>query len=139
MNRSIFVGRLGQDSELKYTTGGSCVLSLNVAVNVGFGDRKQTIWKRCDLWGKRAEALQPHLLKGSQVCIDAEEWQDEYTDKEGMTRKTLKYTVGEISLIGGKGNSYQTDQVEPSEQRKQPAPAARNTQEEPSIEEDVPF
>ena len=40
INVFTFVGRLGQDAELRYTQGGKAVASFSCAVNVGFGENK---------------------------------------------------------------------------------------------------
>ena len=55
MSNSIsFIGRLGPDPELK-TVGDFKILELNVANNVGFGDKKVVNWMKCVLWGNRGE------------------------------------------------------------------------------------
>ena len=50
MNSCVFVGRLGRDAELK-NVNDSSLLVFNVASDVGFGDKKNTIWVECNLWG----------------------------------------------------------------------------------------
>ena len=64
MNVWIFTGRLGRDAELRTTQSGEKVLGFAVANDVGFGERKQTLWADCSLWGRRAEALAQYLTKG---------------------------------------------------------------------------
>lgn len=126
MNISIFTGHLGADPELRVTTTDKPVLNLSVGVKVGWGDNEQTIWKRCQLWGERAEKLSPHLSKGSKVCIHADEYQEEWTDKESQKRKALKYTIRQIEFADSKNAAVK--------------PAATTAKGNPDdIEEDVPF
>ncbi|GAH05816.1 unnamed protein product, partial [marine sediment metagenome] len=44
MNRCFIIGNLGADPELRFTTNGTAVANLRVAVNEKFGDRKITTW-----------------------------------------------------------------------------------------------
>ena len=62
-NNISFIGRVGNDPELKQV-GQNDILELNIANNVGFGERKSTNWFRCSIWGRRAVSLQPHMTKG---------------------------------------------------------------------------
>ena len=69
--------RIGRDCELRRTPNGDAVTNLSLAFNYGQKDQqtgnKPTMWIEGSLWGKRAEALAPYLLKGTQVSIVAEE------------------------------------------------------------------
>ena len=64
-------GRLGKDSELRQA-GQSQVLSFSVAGDTGFGERKQSHWFNCSLWGNQGAALQQYLLRGQQVTVIGE-------------------------------------------------------------------
>lgn len=56
MNNWNFTGNLGKDAEQRYTPGGDVVVQFSVAIKSGYGDKAQTTWARCSLWGKRGEA-----------------------------------------------------------------------------------
>lgn len=86
------IGRLGRDAEaVKAATEG---LSINVASDQGWGDKKRTNWVRCTLWGKRAETLRPMLTKGSRVAVHGT---IETREHEGKTY--LECKVYEIELL----------------------------------------
>jgi single-strand DNA-binding protein len=90
------VGRLGKDCRVG-TAGQTPVCNFTVAVDVGYGDKKQTLWWDCALFGKRAESKLPqYLTKGQQVAISGEPGTREY---EGKTYLTLR--VNELTLCGG--------------------------------------
>jgi len=68
-----FTGTVGRDAEVRYLPSGQAVLNVTVANNIGFGDKQQTLWIRCAVWGKRAEGqLQNYLKKGQQVFVSGE-------------------------------------------------------------------
>ena len=52
-NNISLVGRLSKDPELK-KVGDHELLELNIASDVGYGERKVTNWFKCQVWGKRA-------------------------------------------------------------------------------------
>ncbi|WP_370316317.1 single-stranded DNA-binding protein [Sagittula sp.] len=97
MNTFACTGRVVADHDGVKAVGQTQVLNFRVASDVGFGDRKSTLWLGCALWGKRAEALAPMLNKGQYVAISGELSQREY-EKDGQTRTALEVRVGEVDL-----------------------------------------
>lgn len=96
MKTVVIAGRVGKDAELRRTQGGDPVLGFSVAVDDGYGDNKRTLWFRCSVWGKRAQALDGHVTKGSAVTVAGDLSTDEY---EGKTNFTVR--VSELTLQGG--------------------------------------
>jgi len=106
MNIYSFTGRLGRDSETRFTQGGMAICSFTVAVDFGYGDNKGTNWIRCSLFGKRAEGQLPkYLVKGTQVAVSGELKVNEYDDKDGNKRTSVDVSVDKLDLIGGRGES----------------------------------
>jgi len=102
MNIYNFTGRLGRDSETKFTQGGMAICSFTVAVDYGYGDNKGTNWIRASLFGARAEGKLPqYLVKGAQVAITGELKVREYDDKDGNKRTSVEVNVDKLDLIGG--------------------------------------
>ncbi|MDQ2101769.1 single-stranded DNA-binding protein [Azospirillum isscasi] len=101
MNVWTFTGRLGADGELRSTQSGEKVLGFRVANDVGFGDRKTTQWVDCSIWGRRAEALAPHLTKGKAVVISGEVTIREFEKRDGTRGAGLSVRVNEIDFTGG--------------------------------------
>ena len=74
-NKSVFVGHLGGEPEMRYTPAGTAVTTFNVATNDQYtnekGDTiKVTTWFRCTAWSKLGEVCNQYLKKGSKVLID---------------------------------------------------------------------
>lgn len=106
MNIFTATGRLGNDAEVRYIPSGAGICSFSLAVDSGFGDRKTTLWLRCNIWGKQAEGQLPqYLLKGKQVAVSGELSEREWTGKDGEPRKSLELRVASIDLIGSRGDS----------------------------------
>jgi len=77
-----------------------------VAVKAGYGDKEETLWLDCALWGKRAEGrLTEYLKKGQQVAVTGELGTREH---EGKTYLTLR--LSDVTLIGGKGQTNSSQQ-----------------------------
>ncbi len=127
MNTITIAGNLGRDAELRHTSNGDAVLQFSVADNQGRD--KQTIWWRCSLWGKRAEALAQYLTKGQQVTVAGTVSEREWTDREGNPRKSMEVRVNEIALQGGR-------REEPSER---PAPQRAQQPVSDDLDQDIPF
>ena len=101
MNIITITGNVGKDIEIRsMANGGDPVGAFSVADSQG--KDKPTIWWHCDLWGKRATALQQYIVKGQQVTVAGNVTEREWTDKEGQTRKTMSIRVIDIALQGGK-------------------------------------
>ena len=96
---------LGRDAELRYTPAGKAVANLALAYSVGYGDSKRTQWLDGSLWGDRAEKLAPHLTKGKQVLIYADDLEVEtYTTKDsGEQRSKLKCRISQIEFTNTPG------------------------------------
>lgn len=127
LNVFTFSGNLGKDAVVRQA-GGSSVAGFSVAATSGFGDKKQTIWVDCALWGKQSEsALVDYLKKGQPVAISGELGTREY---EGKTYITCR--VNSVTLMG-KSESGSQQQAAPAQRQ---APASRTAIDDDS---DIPF
>lgn len=104
-NNISLVGRLSKDPELK-KVGDHELLELNIASDVGYGERKVTNWFKCQVWGKRATSLSNHLGKGKQVFITGEFCARPYEGKNGKGISN-EIKVSELSFVGGGGSDSQ--------------------------------
>lgn len=94
MKSITIAGNIGKDAELRRTGGGDSVLSFNVAVSEG--KDKPTVWFQCSLWGKRGEALERFLTKGTFAVASGE-----LTAREHEGKTYLGVNVREIAFKGG--------------------------------------
>jgi single-strand DNA-binding protein len=134
MNVFTFTGNLGKDCRTANTSG-TAVCNFTVAVKSGYGEKEQTLWIDCALWGKQAESKLPdYLKKGAQVAVSGEVGTREH---EGKTYLTCR--VASISLVGGKRDDVPT--AAPSAPPAQQAPRQQNTRpaEFDNFDDDIPF
>ncbi len=116
-----FTGALGRDAEVRYLPSGQAVLSANVANNVGFGDKQQTMWISVSLWGKQAESnLKDYLKKGQQVFVSGELSTREYKANDGSMKTSLELRANTIELVGSRREN--TAQSQPAYQAPQSIP-----------------
>lgn len=96
MQSITIAGRIGNDAELRTTNNGDQVCGFSVAVDTRQGREKVTNWWRVSLWGKRAEALNQYLTKGSNVTVSGEFSLGDYNGKP-----QLNIRANEVALQGG--------------------------------------
>jgi single-strand DNA-binding protein len=73
MNRTILVGRLTKDPELKFTPAGVAVATFTLAVNRPFKNQageQEADFINCVVWRKPAENVANFLKKGSLAGVD---------------------------------------------------------------------
>ncbi len=121
MNNITIAGTAGKDAEVKYLNDGTAIASFSVADSQG---KDKTVWWNCSLFGKRADALAPYILKGTKVTVSGQVTEEVWTDKNGQERKSMKVRVNDIALQSK------------SEQREAPV---QQRQEAPVDDSDVPF
>ena len=108
MNKTMLIGRLGQDPEVRYTQSGKAVATLSIATNEtwkGQDGQKQerTDWHRCVAWGKLAEIMGEYLQKGSLIFVEGRLQTRSYEDANGVKKYTTEVVVGSMEMLGGKG------------------------------------
>lgn len=94
---------LGRKPEIKQLPSGASVLVFSAANNVGFGDKQQTIWLNCQLFGQRGEKIAPYLDKGSKVWVTGEMTIREYTGKDGTAKYSVDLNLSNLDLLDKKG------------------------------------
>ena len=98
MQNITIAGRLGGDATHR-TTDNSEVTSFNMAVDYGFGEKKETYWWSVSMWGKRGAALAQHLRKGSSVTVTGE-----FSAREHEGKTYFQCRANDITLQGGKSD-----------------------------------
>jgi single-strand DNA-binding protein len=127
LNRVMLLGNLGQDPELRMTSGGQAVLKMRLATSETYLDRnkvrqERTEWHSVVVWGRRAEALSKFLTKGSRLFVEGGIRTSSYDDKDGNKRYRTEVVAQNIILAGnagGRGAPQRDDYVAPDD-----APAA---------------
>jgi len=92
-------GNVGKDAQLRTTQGGDPVLGFSIAIDNGKdknGNKRESTWVQCNVWGKRADSLSSHIVKGTKLVVSGRPGVDVY---EGKGRLTL--SVQDLTFMGG--------------------------------------
>lgn len=112
LNRVTLIGRLGQDPEIRFTTGGKHVANFALATserhkNVTSGEpEEQTEWHNIVLWDKLAEIAGQHLNKGKTVYIEGRLQTRKWQDKAGNDRYTTEIIGERLQMLGGTESAH---------------------------------
>lgn len=139
MNCWSFTGNLGNDAEQRSTPNGDAVVTFSVGVKSGFGDRATTTWARCAMFGKRGESVAPYLVKGQLVGVTGELSAREWDDKSGQKRTSIEVRVSDLTLLGKRDGSQQSESHAPRQQAAPQKPAASNGGGFGDFDDDIPF
>jgi single-strand DNA-binding protein len=92
-------GNVGKDAVLRRTQAGDPVLSFSIAVDQGkdkSGNKRDSVWVNCSIWGKRAESLEAYIKKGTKMVVAGRPGVNVY---EGNGSLTL--SVNDLTFMGG--------------------------------------
>ena len=109
VNKVILIGNLGDDPEVRYTSGGSAVANIRMATSESWKDKEsgekqeRTEWHRVVFFGRLAEIVAEYLKKGSQVYIEGALRTNKWQDKSGNDRYTTEIIANEMQMLGNKG------------------------------------
>ena len=139
---------IGRDAETRTTNTGTEVVNVAVAYNYGRKDadnKKPSQWVRVAMFGKQAEALAPHLLKGKQVSLVIRDLHiATFQKQDGSSGTKLVARVLDVEL-GARQDAAPApapaSRPAPPPQRQAPAPAPRGSTGSgfDDMDSDIPF
>ena len=103
LNRVILMGRITQDLELRTTSGGTSVLTFNIAVDRGYvkqGEERQADFITCVAWRQQADFINRYFSKGRMIAIEGNIKTGSYQNKNGETVYTTDVIVERTSFTG---------------------------------------
>lgn len=113
INQVILMGRITRDvgsdeRSFGFLPTGSAKAEIGLAVNrakkVGDKWEEEANFFNVILFGKRAEALKPYLLKGTQIVVVGHLKQDRW-EKDGKKNSRITIIADDLKLVGGRRNS----------------------------------
>lgn len=112
INKTIIIGNLCRDIELKYTATGKAIATFFIAYNDGYGEKKEVSYFDVQVWDKQAENCAQYLKKGSLVAIDGKLVQQRWTDKTtNQTRSKVIINANSVQFLDTKGDNKATSQA----------------------------
>ncbi|VDG20914.1 single-stranded DNA-binding protein [Lactobacillus sp.] [Lactiplantibacillus mudanjiangensis] len=108
INRTVLVGRLTRDPELRYTSGGAAVATFSLAVNRNFTNQngeREADFINCVIWRKAAENFANFTHKGSLVGIDGRIQTRNYENQQGQRVYVTEVVAENFSLLESRAES----------------------------------
>ena len=135
MNITTQSGNLGQNAELFKTQNGGSILNFNIPTKSGYGDNEKVVWVKCKLFGKRADALAPILLKGVKVVVSGQMTLENW-EKDGKTNAQIVILLNDIDIMSSvqKTENNQTEYKRVEEVKQEFTQAI-----EDAVNDDIPF
>jgi single-strand DNA-binding protein len=150
LNRTILMGRLVADPELKTTASGISVTSFRIAVERSYvknGEERKADFIDIVCWRQTAEFVCRYFSKGSLIAVEGQLQSRTYQAKDGTNRYVVEVVADNVSFTGERrdgSSSYSQSYSQPASQvPAQPAPSyqsgsASDFQEMP-FDDDLPF
>lgn len=98
MNSVKLTGRWSKDIDFKAFDSGKTVAKSSIAVDDGWGDKKQTHFFEVEMWGKTAEAVANFSGKGKKILIEGRLKVDQW-EKDGQKRSMVKVVAEQVEFL----------------------------------------
>lgn len=110
VNKVTLVGNLGKDPVVRKFDNGRAVAQFSLATNEKYKDKTgnqvtKTEWHNIVMWSPLAEIAERFLKKGTQVYLEGKIESRDYTDKDGIQRRTTEIVVRDMTLLGAPQSS----------------------------------
>lgn len=138
--KTILVGNLGRDPEMRYAPSGQPVTNFSLATNRQYtsssGERvKETVWFRVSAWGRQAETCAEYLRKGSRVLVEGRLTADPATGgpriwqrQDGSAAASFEISAASVQFLSSRADEEGFDSPDD-----EPAAAGQFS------DEDIPF
>jgi single-strand DNA-binding protein len=147
-NKVILMGNLTRDPEVKYTSGGTAIANISMAINRTWTNKdgqkqEETTFVEVEAWDRQAEVIGQYFKKGKPIMVEGRLKYDQWDDKEtGQKRSKLRVRLDRFEFLdagggGGGGGGYQSQSDAPAagaSSASASAPAANIPEDD-----DVPF
>ena len=115
MNKTILLGRLVRDPEVRYSQGDNSTATarFSVAVNRKFKNAEGNYdadFINCVSFGKTAEFIEKYFRKGDMIALTGRIQTGSYTNKDGVKVYTTDVVVEEVEFAGGKSTGGEETQ-----------------------------
>lgn len=108
INRTVLVGRLTKDPELRYTPNGVAVANFTIACDRPFTNQqgeRDADFIRCVVWRRSAENVANYLQKGSLAGVDGRIQTRSFDNNEGRRVFITEVVADRVQFLEPKGSS----------------------------------
>jgi single-strand DNA-binding protein len=150
VNKTILLGNVGKDPEIRSTNGGALVANFSLATSERYKDKQgevqeQTEWHNLVAYARGAEIVRDYVKKGSKLYVEGKIRTRSWDDKEtGKKVYRTEIVVADISLLSTTdGNGKPGDRERDNKGLSRRSPGSREDSEEFGdlgiTDNDVPF
>ena len=162
LNQCNFIGRLGNDPEVRYMPDGKAAANISIGCSEKWKDKQtgeqkeRTEWVRGSAFGKLAEIMGEYLRKGSLVYISGKMQTRKWQDQSGQDRYSTEIVINDMKMLSSKSENQgqqapqqqggwgQPQQPQPQRQAptsQQPPQQAQPQYNEPPMDfdDEIPF
>ena len=109
MNKSILIGRLTKDPEVRYTQSGTAVCTFTLAVDRKFA-KKDSGQPTADFipiiaWRKLAEICGNNLVKGRRISVEGRIQVRSYDAQDGSKRYVTEIVADEVEFLDSRSQA----------------------------------
>jgi single-strand DNA-binding protein len=102
LNEVTLTGNLTNDPELRFTPSGTAVANFGFAVNRQYTDKngnkvEKPTYYQVSVWREMAENVANTLRKGNRAMIQGYLEMEDWTDREGNKRTSVRITANEVA------------------------------------------
>lgn len=163
LNKVTLIGNLGNDPEVRSTSGGNRVATFSLATSRSWNDasgskQEKTEWHRCVVWNTKssqlADIVERYVKKGDKLYVEGRIEYRQWQDKEGQTRYSTEINVRELIMLGaprggagadvdGEGTGHRASRVPATAQKAKATAGGEDFEDFPGAledeDDDLPF
>ena len=109
-NKTIMVGRLTRDIELRYLPSGAAVAKSSIATSHSYKTqdcqkKEESCFLDFNIFGRTAEVANQYLRKGSKVLLEGRLVLEQWTGQDGANRSKHSLRVDNMTMLDSKADS----------------------------------
>ena len=117
ISKTILLGHVGKDPEIKETNGGKLVANLSLATSERYtknGEKMEsTEWHNLVAFDRTAEIIRDYVKKGAKLFVEGKNRTRSWDDKDtGKKMYRTEVVVFSVSLLDGRNNGSSNDDAE---------------------------
>lgn len=144
MNKVMLIGNVGQEPQIRYLDGGTCVAQIRLATTEkgytlqnGTTVPDRTEWHTVIFWRKQAEVIEKYVHKGDKLYVEGKIQSRTYDDqKTGQRKLIVEIMADNLELLTPKSVSETHASGQPAQQAQ---PVQPTTPAAPEPNKEYPF
>jgi single-strand DNA-binding protein len=147
-NKVILIGNLTRDPEVRYTSKGTAVAKLGLAVNRTWKtetgeQREEATFVDVDVFGRQAETVGQYLRKGRPVLVEGrlrlDTWEDKQTNQKRSRLGVVMESFQFLDYGGGRGNEGDSSRTVREGRGAASKPTSETAEPESAGDDEMPF